>query len=316
MKNVNLVFAMTLSLCSCSKVEESGFEKSLVRLEVEVGNDVHSRTITSDDGKTVFVDKDCIGLFTKGNNTASMWTYDGSTWTANTEVTWENKFEKFEFLAYYPCTSDNVSRDGIMMPDLLSQTGKLSDIGKHDFLKGRCKVSYNDNGGMVSFSGENSFSHVYSLLYLSIANSGGESGKVDITGCKFEGEGIANDKKFVFGDDTGTDEMVDVGATVASSTIDIKYEQAVQLDKKHTLAVLINPVQLKTPLTFTLSYKDGESQKTANIELGQNFTSGSLYKYSLGWKKGSLSLSGNEVKDWNVVNGDIIFLLEEQGVQP
>lgn len=315
MNNVNLVFAVTLALCSCSKVEESGFEKSLVRLEVEVGNDVHSRTSTGDDGKTVFVDEDCIGLFTKGNKTASMWTYDGSTWTANTEVTWESKFDKFEFLAYYPCTSDNVALDGILMPDLSSQTGKLSDIGKHDFLKGRCKVSYNDNEGMVSFSGENSFSHVYSLLYLSIANNDGESGNVSITGCKFEGEGIANNKKFVFGDDTKDDGMTDVGTAVAS-TIDIKYEQTVQLDKKHTLAVLINPVQLKTPLTFTLSYKDGESQKTANIELGQNFASGSLYKYSLGWKKGSLSLSGNEVKDWNVVSEDIIFLLEEQEVQP
>lgn len=315
MKNVNLVLAMTLALCSCSKVEESGFEKSLVRLEVEVGNDVHSRTSTGDDGKTIFVDKDCIGLFMKENNTASVWTYDGSTWTANTEVTWENKFDKFEFLAYYPCTSDNVSRDGIMMPDLSSQTGKLSDIGKHDFLKGRCKVSYKDNEGMVSFSGENSFSHVYSLLYLSIANNGGESGKVDITGCKFEGEGIATNNKFVFGDDTGTDRMVDAGSAVVS-TIDIKYGQTVQLNKKHTLAVLINPVQLDTPLMFTLSYKDGELQKTATIKLEQNFTSGSLYKYNLGWKKGSLSLSGNEVKDWNVVNGDIIFLLEEQEVQP
>ena len=86
-----------------------------------------------------------------------MWKFDGSNWNTSSNVSWKNKEDRFDFCAFYPCTdNNNIFRDGILMPDLSSQSGRMSDIGKKDFLVARCTASYNDNDGVVSFSGNNS----------------------------------------------------------------------------------------------------------------------------------------------------------------
>lgn len=68
-----------------------------------------------------------------------------------------------------PCNEvSGVTPDAVPMPDLSEQSGSLENIGDKDFLVGRVVASYADNNGTVSFSGDNSLEHVYSLLYLSV----------------------------------------------------------------------------------------------------------------------------------------------------
>ena len=154
---------------SCDKQSESAEDDMAVRLFVEVGGKSQTKTVTETDGTVTFSGGDKLGMFVLPGNTPVMWSYQNSRWVSSVSVEWENRTDDFEFLAYYPCDEvSGVTPDAVPMPDLSEQSGSLEDIGEKDFLVGRVVASYADNNGTVSFSGDNSMEHVYSLLYLSV----------------------------------------------------------------------------------------------------------------------------------------------------
>ena len=161
MKKTIFTLVAVFTLCSCND-EKIEFRQDLpVGLYVEVGETKLSKTVTDIDGHVTFSVNDQIGLFVPERSTPVVWKYENSDWTTSETVFWN------------------------------------AEIGKYDFLAGSCTTSYSTNNGLVTFANDNSLKHVYSLLYLNI-NGLSSADDMEITGCKFSGEGIVTPHVYSF----------------------------------------------------------------------------------------------------------------------
>lgn len=285
---------------SCDKQSESPEDDMAVKLFVEVGGKSQTKTVTETDGTVTFSGGDKLGMFVLPGNTPVMWSYQDSRWVSSESVKWENRTDDFEFLAYYPCDEvSGVTPDAVPMPDLSGQSGSLDDIGEKDFLVGRVVASYADNNGTVSFSGDNSLKHVYSLLYLSVVGDD-LSNPLTITGCTFTGKGIVTPHTYSF--DSASGGMIASGSPGGDVL-------TIEDLPSHDIAVLINPVSLDSSLSFTIRYIRSGQEYEAGASLGTDFSGGSFHKITLRLVDGKLIMTGNEVSDWNVITLDDIVLV-------
>ena len=76
------------------------------------------------------------------------------------------------------------------------------------------------------------------------------------------------------------------------------------------ITVLLNPVNLDTPLNFTLNYTNGGEgyEYEASVDIGKEFLAGSFSKITLRLVDGKLTMTGNKVEDWNVITLDEIVI--------
>lgn len=299
MPKVSFVVILSLLLCSCVNDLPITGDMS-VKLFVEVEGVPSSKTVTSVDGSVVFAENDVTGMFMQNVDNPVAWTYRNGGWETEITPKWENRTDDFEFLAYYPCgQTEGVIRTAVPMPDLSVQTGDMADIGKKDFLVGRCVTSYSDNNGTVSFSGENPFKHVYSLLHLNIV-SDDMSQSFSMKECTFSGEGIVTPCVYSF-DRSSEGMKKSAGEEVSELHID-------DLSSLSAITVLINPVALETPVRFTLRYTFGDKNYEASADLGKVFAAGSFSKVTLRVVDGKLVMTGNTVTDWDIETLDDIVL--------
>lgn len=300
MLKVFFIVVLSLFFFSCNNDSQFSEDDMSVRLFVEVGGTPLSKTVTSVDGGVIFSENDITGMFMENVDNPVAWTYRNGNWETENTMMWENRNDDFEFLAYYPCVeTEGISRTAVPMPDLSVQTGNMADIGEKDFLVGRCVTSYSDNNGIVSFSGENSFVHVYSLLHLNIVNAD-LSQPFSMKECTFSGEGIVTPHVYSFDLSSGGMKK-SVGEDVSDLHID-------DLSSFSAITVLVNPVTLETPLRFTLRYTFGDRDYEASADLGKVFAAGSFSKVTLRVVDGKLVVTGNMVTDWNIITLDDVVL--------
>ena len=306
MKTNFVLFGACLLFASCINESEFLNEELSVKLFIEVGSNPKpvSRTVTDTDGHVSFSIDDKVGMFIQNQTNPVLWTYNGTSWNTDNTVEWENRVDDFEFLAYYPCeTTADVTRTSVPMPDLSVQTGKLGDIGSKDFLVGKCTTSYSVGNGVVSFSGDNAFKHVYSLLHINIVNDEAEQ-SFKMVGCSFLGEGIVTPHVYSF--DSASEGMKKSGEE-EKSTLEIADLSSLS---ESAVTVLLNPVSLEIPLSFTLNYTNGgeEYEYEASVNIGKEFLAGSFSKITLRLVDGKLTMTGNEVENWNVITLDEIVI--------
>lgn len=243
-------------------------------------------------------------MFIQNQENPVLWTYDGASWNPEKTIVWENRADDFDFQAYYPCEETaQVTRTSVPMPDLSVQTGDIDDIGTKDFLVGKCTTSYSDYNGVVSFSGTNAFKHVYSLLHINIVNEE-TAQSFSMNECSFSGEGIVTPHVYSF--DSASEGMKKSGEDEKSI---LKIADLSSLSES-AITVLLNPVTLTTPLSFTLNYTNGGEgyEYEASVDIGKEFPAGSFSKITLKFVDGKLTMTGNEVEDWNVITLDEIVI--------
>lgn len=305
MKTLIYLLLSTIIFAACSNDILSLNEDLSIKLFVEVGSNSNpwSKTMTNIDGGVRFSINDNVGMFIQNKDNPVLWTYDGSLWNPDESVVWENRTDNFEFLAYYPYGGTaQATRSSVPMPDLTVQTGNLDDIGSKDFLVGKCTTSYSANNGIVSFSGVNAFKHVYSLLHVNIVNEQMEQSFV-INECIFSGKGIVT--PYVYSFDSASEGIKKIGLDEIST---LRIDNLSSLSKS-AVTVVLNPLTLDTPLTFTLKYTYADKEYESSVNIGNKFAAGSFSKITLKFVDGKLSMTGSEVKDWNVITLDEIVII-------
>lgn len=292
-------------LASCQQNEfptEHATETLQIKLQAAVsGNEAAARTLIEESGTCTFQEYDSIGFFMPEETGQVKWTLQDGDWQSETALQWKDKVNDYTFCAYYPYSEATVSRTEIEMPDLGAQKGVLSDIGKFDFLAGRCTASYETNGGMVSFTGKSAFKHVYALVSVTIKKDK-ESEDVLLNEMKFEGEDLFSKGHYQFGEASEKDTVLVIGKN-ADSSLKFFYEepQTVAAETGYTVVVLMNPVKQQDNLQFSISYQRDDISYTASTDkLGKSFESGKFYKYTLKLSKEGLKVVGNTIEEWNV----------------
>ena len=307
-----------IGLFGCQQAEEikSSNEELRMSIEASIGKDgaVAGRTVTGNNGSVSFANGDEIGLFVN-NRSVVKWTYSGQTWGSNGDVYWDNKVDNHDFCAFYPYVSGATLND-VPMPILTGQTGSVDGLAQYDFLYATKEQNYIDGNpdGTVSFSGINAFEHAFSLISINLKGEGDLVGST-INTITISGTDIVTPYAFSFENLDAvsvSDEPSGVNQLVASvGNVLLTSEGATFYFIVNVGTVALENVSLSIGYTkednkiYEATYtgmKDNNSQYT-------HFVSGKQYSYSLKVNDGVLSISGNEINDWEngVVMNDIII---------
>ncbi len=277
---------------------------SPLQIEATVANHGMSRTLVHADGKTSFTDGDQIGLFMSDVPQPIAWTLTGGVWQPERSLFWPNQTDAFDFFAYYPYESEAAEQTSVPMPDLSLQTGKVTDLGRYDFLTAHKQCMYSDNSGKVVFSGDAAFKHMYCLLMVTLVKEEGDA-ETTLNTAHFEGTDFFT--KHIYNFDVPGMQKPDDASSV--NALDLNLSEIIP-EEGVQIAVLINPTQVEVDLDFSITYsRNGESLRASTTALGNRiFVGGNCYKYKIVIQKGKLVIEGSEITDWNTEEnlGDII----------
>ena len=301
---LSLMAAMSFSACQKNEMVNEGDNALNARLQVEASvSGMAARTTSSlGDGHTSFADGDKIGLFMPDSDEATAWSYNGGAWSSAPQD-WPSQSGALEFCAYYPYV-EGAQRASIAMPDLNTQSGKLEDLGSIDFLVAKRSVSYKDNNGKVSFTGDYAFKHQYSLLVITLVKEEGDS-ETTINTATLSGSGIFGKHTYSFAAPEG---MKAVGEEVTADKLEVTVEKEVGTEGCQVVLAL-NPLAEKTKLDFSISYtRDGANYTASTQGIDRTFVSGTCYKYKIRIRKQGLVVEGSEVTNWNTeeIKEDIV----------
>lgn len=298
----------TVTLTACQQLNETVFNESeeqdekKVSIVAAIGKQLQSRTVMDSQDNTVFsfCEDDEIGAFTDGATDTYKWTLTSTEgqpkWQPETSMQWpeDDADQMVTFFAYSPYTGE-MSGNEVAMPSLSGQTGEAKNLSKYDFLVARCTNSYKKSGGEISFTGENAFKHISSLIVFKVKNNPNMSGAT-IHKILFKGEGIATPTKYVFSN-ADTDLSIQALPTVKIvDELELTVNQMVD-EEGAVFYTIINPLTSK--LTLSLSYtRDNILYETKEVQLGTEFVSNNMYKYSLSVDKGEVIITGADIDPW------------------
>lgn len=311
MKKMMLLAGVCSLLAACQSKEElkvvNQESNAPMYLEASIASGLlTSRTITTEEGASSFDLTDQVGLFQPDNDVPVCWEYNETGWNTEAEMNWENKVEDFHFCAFYPY-KETATRSAVPMPDLTVQTGELGHIGAFDFLAAHCTMSYTDAAGVVSFTEDNAFRHVYAMLKI-VVNKSAVDDELTVHQVSYEGQDIVTAQTYSFGNSFTEDRLV-LGSP-STSILTLAPEVSVS-GEKHTFVVLINPVTLSSSLKLGLDYTRNGIRYSASTEgLASDFTGGKLYTYTLRLKKEDILIEGNSIGNWESLVGDDIWIDE------
>ena len=311
MKKMMLLAGVCCLLAACQSKEDlqevNPESNAPMFLEASIASGVlTSRTTTSEQGVSNFELTDRIGLFQPNGDEASCWEYGEGGWTTETGMNWENKVEDFHFCAFYPYQG-TATRSSVPMPDLTVQTGELERIGTFDFLVGHRTTSYADAAGVVSFTEDNAFHHVYAMLKIVVNKSSAED-ELTIHKVSYEGQDIVTSQTYSFGSSFAEDRLISGSPSTSVLTLT---PEAVVSGESYTFVVLINPVTLSSSLKLSFDYTRNGIRYTASTEnLVSEYAGGKLYTYTIRLKKENILIEGNSIGNWESQVGDDIWIDE------
>ena len=284
-------------LAGCQQAEEivNPSEELLMSIEASIGDAARSRYAGDTPNDVNFTDGDKIGL-SVNNGTFYEWKCNqNNSWkrTDDKVVYWNDKTNNHTFKAFYPF-GDITQEGAIEMPELTGQDGTMTSVAARDFLIAQKEESYAAESGVVSLT----FKHVSSLITIKLKGEGDLVGAT-IDQITITGNNILSSSTYKFGET--------VPVTVADDqlntmTLEPNYTITAGTNKLFYFIFNSGTANL-SDVNLTIAYTSGDKDYTATLNgLGgeeSKFISGEQHIFSLKIADGVLSISGNEIEDWN-----------------
>ena len=295
-----LTFAATCCmamLAGCQQAEEivDPSEELIMSIEASIGDAARSRYAGDTPNDVNFTNGDKIGLSVNGGTFYEWECNQNNSWnrTDDKVVYWNDKTNNHTFKAFYPF--GNITKEGaIEMPELTGQDGTMTSVAARDFLIVQKEESYAIESGVVSLT----FEHVSSLITIKLKGEGDLVGAT-INQITITGNNILSSSTYKFGET--------VPVTVADDqlntmTLEPNYTITAGTNKLFYFIFNSGTANL-SDVNLTIAYTSGDKDYTATLNgLGgeeSKFISGEQHIFSLKIADGVLSISGNEIEDWN-----------------
>ena len=307
-KNMKKIIKLTALCCACGlftgceqtdglEVMEESLKMSVVA-SIGDSNDLPSRRSASVVlGKETFVEDDGIGMMVADQDNFIKWNYNGSTWSPEgNAVYWPNRDTEYNFYAFYPYVN-NASYESVQMPSLDSQNGTINNLTDLDFLIATAKQKYETNNGTVLFTGNNAFTHVSSLVCLTVEGSG-DMASATLDKISMAGTDLVTSSTYSF-----KDKKVSYSDTKAN-ILNIIFSNYTVPSTGETFYFLFNAETVNlSDVTLSIYYtKNGVKYKAEqtgiNKSEGEQFKGGYQYTYSVNIVDETLKISGNSIKEW------------------
>lgn len=291
--------ALSLSLlvaCEEQNVENDVVAES-VRVEAEITSSGSNSTRTSTTGNAVtFAEGDQIGFYMPEAEESGFWTLSDGVWVPSTTYVWPDKINSYDFCAYYPFTVAN-PRTSISMPDLTAQTGEASELGNYDFLVARCAAKYNTANGVVSFTENQAFKHVYSLMSITLKTNA-DTKDASLTDLSIKANGVVSSHTYHFGQTQSEDGMTLSGDPINEFSLS-GLNVTIPTDGYNSMYI-VNPLDAGENVAITIKYSRNGELFTASTQVpAESIKQGSLNKLTIRIKKSGLVVEGNTVEDWS-----------------
>ena len=317
---MNRIFLGTVALSllvACSEqellVNEVEEECAPLGVEAEVSSGTAGRSRTSTENNRVsFTNGDKIGFYMPEAETSGQWTYQDQKWTTDDSYVWPDKSSTLNFCAYYPFVQAE-SRTSITMPDLSKQDGTVANIGKYDFLVARCSSNYAKRKGIVSFTGEEAFQHVSSLVAITL-KTGADTKQAELTEISLKAKGMVTTSTYHFAEMAEDD-----GVTVSQSAVDELTLSGLSAEiplAGQSYMFIVNPLTNSETLDIAVKYNRGDKSFTAATQIStKEMAKGSMSKLTISIKKSGLVVEGNTVEDWTENSLGEIIVEESESQQ-
>ena len=314
MKNLIILSAFCLFLlvgCQQSVDDLVVNENYPISIEASIGDAGGSRYLATTFDAAALTDKDEIGLAYKvGTDNATSfvkWTLNDDSWNPATEMKWKNIGDDHTFYAFYPYKT-GASLSEISMPDLANQDGMMTSVAACDFLVATKTQSYSD-AATVSFTGDDAFDHVSSLVVLTLKNKANLA-SATIRSISLTGTNLVTPTTYSFIDNNDTDaneaDKVSLGETAVNKMIADLSDVMITKDKVFYFVVNSSTVPRKNvTLSITYQLTNGEIYTATKVGLHKNaedngyFDRGYFYNYGITVSTGNvLTITGHDIKPW------------------
>ena len=313
-----VVFCVCGLLVGCHQSEEMEFVDVNLKMSVVASiegsnNDVTSRYGGDNPNSVLFKSGDALGMAVNDGGFVQ-WNKDetGDGWSpVGNSVYWSDKSNEHSFIAFYPYVS-NATAESVPMPDLSDQDGTMQSVAEKDFLVAKKTQTYGNNG-TVTFTGNEAFSHVSSLVVLTL-KGGGDLTSAIVNKISISGENLTTSSTFSFDGN--------YAVTLSDSEeniLEITPDYAVSSNDKIFYFVLNASTVGLSEVTLTIDYTiDGTKFKAEKVGIHLTeedmFLRGNQYAYTVTIVDNTLKISGHEIKPWVsgtslgdiVINGEIV----------
>ncbi|MGL5272692.1 MAG: fimbrillin family protein [Phocaeicola sp.] len=269
----------------------------IISLEAQIGiPTVKLRYVNSNEVESTFTENDKIGLF-RDDESVIGWEFKSNNWESEEVMYWNNADVAHNFYAYYPfLESERNPRTAIIMPTLKNQTGNLTDISKHDFLVSKLLNRKFTDGSTISFSSENSFKHVSSLVKL-IFKAGGNLEGATLTSIELSGDMLSSTTTYSF--DAAEGSQLVFEGELAYTTITASGLNVDMNDDRVFYFVANEYANATRPISLILGYTINDSEKTIIVDFPETkFISGKLHPYAISIMNGAINVTGSAIEDW------------------
>jgi hypothetical protein len=220
---------------------------------------------------------------------------------------WKNIGDDHTFYAFYPYNT-GASLSVIPMPDLANQDGTMTSVAACDFLVATKTQSYSD-GATVSFTGDDAFDHVSSLVVLTLKNTANLA-SATIRSISLTGTNLVAPTTYSFIDNEETDadeaDKVSLDGTAVNEMISDFSDVVMNGDKVFYFVVNSSTVPRKdVTLSITYQLENEEIYTATKVGLHKNnedngyFDSGYFYNYGITVSTGNvLTITGHTINTW------------------
>ena len=310
MKHIIALSAFCSVLMAGCQQSEDGLEvkeEYPVFIEASIGGVGASRYTGSAPNSAAFENGDLIGLaYEAGEETTGFvkWDLKNGNWKPDgVSMTWKNLGEDHTFYAFYPYDFETsvASLSEIPMPNLANQNGTMTSVASCDFLVATKTMKYSSDG-IVSFTGDNAFGHVSSLLVLTLKNAG-DLASATINNISLTGTDLVAASIYSFTNKPVT--LVNGGTS--DDTMSASWEDGIAMGEDKVFYFVVNSgtVDLSAvDLSITYKSESGEVYKATKEGLNtvdghQKFLGGYSYNYGVTITTGNeLSISNHAIKTW------------------
>ena len=284
-------------LAGCQQAEGimNPSEELIMSIEASIGDAARSRYAGDTPNDVNFTNGDKIGLSVNGGTFYEWECNQNNSWnrTDDKVVYWNDKTNNHTFKAFYPF-GDITQEGAIEMPKLTGQDGTMTSVAARDFLIAQKDESYATASGVVSLT----FEHVSSLITIKLKGEGDLVGAT-IDQITITGNNILSSSTYKFGE---TAPVTVADDQLNTMTLEPNYTITAGTNKLFYFIFNSGTANL-SDVNLIIAYTSGGKDYTATLNgLGgddSKFISGEQHIFSLKIADGVLSISGNEIEDWN-----------------
>lgn len=296
-------------LTGCQQSENIDFvdENLPLAIEASIGGaeKLASRYVGDAPNDVAFGENDQIGVALQGGSFVK-WTLDkeGHWIQDGNSMTWKDKISDHVFYAFYPyCV--NATLSNVPMPPLANQKGTMESVAACDFLVTSKKQKY-ENGGVVSFTEDESFQHVSSLIALTLKNAG-DLVSATINGISLNGTDIVTPTNYSFlAESEGSKVTLDDDNSDDDLQVTLADAESLMGDKNpKTLYFIINSGTVNpSEVTLSIAYTSANGDKCQASLTGLKkdndylFERGKQYNYGITVSDRVLTITGGVISDW------------------